>query len=121
MYGVVEIAGHQYCVKAGDIIDVEKISKDINTSVEFDKVLFIGGENALVGLPTVAGAKINAKVIRQARDKKVLVLKRRPGRYVKCRGHRQSYTGLLITEIHDGKGNVAKVDAENKRAQKFLK
>ena len=60
-------------------------------------------------------------MIRQARDKKVLVLKRRPGRYVKCRGHRQSYTGLLITEIHDGKGNVAKVDAENKRAQKFLK
>ncbi len=116
MYGVVEIAGHQYCVKAGDIIDVEKLAQEVDSQVEFDKVLFIGGDNVLVGLPTVNGAKISAKVVRQARARKVLVLKRRPGRYVKCRGHRQSYTGLLITEIHDGKGNVAKAEAKAKKA-----
>ena len=58
MYGVVEISGHQYKVQAGDLIDVEKLSNEAGSTVELDKVLFIGGENPIVGLPTVEGAKI---------------------------------------------------------------
>ena len=45
MYGVIEVAGHQYRVKAGDIIDVEKLSSNEGDVVEIDKVLFVGGDN----------------------------------------------------------------------------
>ena len=121
MYGVIEVAGHQYRVKAGDIIDVEKLSSNEGDVVEIDKVLFVGGDNPQVGLPVVEGALVKAKVIRQAKGKKVLVFKRKPGMYQKKQGHRQEYTGLLITEIKDGKGASSLIDSSSKEAKKYLK
>jgi large subunit ribosomal protein L21 len=120
MYGVVEVAGHQYRVSPGDIIDVNRLEQDEGSSIELDKVLFIGGENPVVGLPQVDGAKVKAKVVRQARDRKIIVFKRRPGLWRKKRGHRQHYTGLLITDIDDGKGNSTSIDQESKVAKKYL-
>jgi large subunit ribosomal protein L21 len=121
MYGVVEISGHQYKVQAGDVLDVEKLSNEAGSSVELDKVLFIGGEKPLVGLPTVSGATITAKVIKHEKSRKIIAFKRKPGMYQKKMGHRQQYTALLITEINDGNGNVTKIDADSKAAKKFLK
>jgi large subunit ribosomal protein L21 len=120
MYSVVEISGHQYKVVVGDIIDVEKIDGEEGTMIPFEKVLFLGGETHVVGAPTVAGAKVTAKLIKTDRDRKVIVFKRAPGKWKKKNGHRQSYSCLLVTEIHDGKGNVAKIDKNCKSAQKFL-
>jgi len=110
MYGVVQIKGHQYKVQAGDIIDVDKLSAAVDEVVDFDQVLFTGGSSPRIGAPTVDGAKVVAKVVRQARDRKIIVLKRKPGKYVKKNGHRTHYTGLLITEIHNGAGEVTKSD-----------
>lgn len=121
MYGIVEIAGHQYRVQAGDVLDVEKLNKEDGSTVEFDKVLFVGGEKSLVGLPTVSGAKVTAKVIKTDKSRKVIVFTRKPGRYKRKNGHRQQYTSLLITEVADGQGNTAKIDTASKNAQKFLK
>lgn len=121
MYGVVEISGHQYKVQAGDVLDVEKLSNEAGSSVELDKVLFIGGEKPQVGLPTVSGATITAKVIKHEKSRKIIAFKRKPGMYQKKMGHRQQYTALLITEINDGNGNVTKIDADSKAAKKFLK
>lgn len=120
MYGVVEIAGHQYRVKAGDIVDVEKLTADAGSTIELDQVLFTGGETPKVGLPVVEGAKITAKVIKHDRSRKVIIFKRkrRSGRRVK-NGHRQHYTALLITEINNG-SEVAKIDADSKVAKKYL-
>lgn len=120
MFTVVEIKGHQYRVQAGDLIDVEKVDVEAGKTVTFDQVLLVGGDNTIVGLPTVSGAKVTAKVVRQARTRKIFVLKRAPGRYRRKNGHRQEYTGLLITEIADGKGGTAKIDAGHKNA-KYLK
>lgn len=120
MYGVVEISGHQYRVEAGDVLDVELLSNEAGSIVEFDKVLFVGGENPLVGLPTVQGAVIKAKVIKHERSRKVIVFKRKPGAYRRKNGHRQHYTALFITEISDGKGNQVTVDASHKNASKYL-
>ncbi len=108
MYGVVEIAGHQYRVEAGDVIDVQKLTSEVGSRIELDQVLFIGGEKPQVGLPTIKGAKIKAEVVRQARSRKVIVFKRKPGTYQKKNGHRQPYTSLKILEITDGAGNKAK-------------
>lgn len=115
MYTVVEIKGHQYKLSAGDLIDVEKIEAEVGSSVTFDKVLLVGGTKTLVGAPTVGGAKVVAKVVKQGRTRKIFVLKRKPGGRRVKNGHRQSFTGLLITEVNDGQGGVAKAEAKAKK------
>lgn len=100
MYGIVEIKGHQYKVKAGDIIDVQKMDAEVGTSVELDQVLFVGGDSPKVGTPLVSGAKVVAEVIKQGRSRKVIVLKRKPGKYQTKNGHRQHYTALKIKEVN---------------------
>lgn len=102
MYGIVEISGHQYKVKAGDIIDVQKLEAEAGSTVEFDKVLFVGGENPQVGTPVVTGAKVVAEVIKHARSRKVVVFVRKPGLYQKKKGHRQHYTSLKINSVNLG-------------------
>ncbi|MDH5580838.1 MAG: 50S ribosomal protein L21 [Bdellovibrionales bacterium] len=121
MYGVVEIKGHQYLVRAGDVIDVDKLADETGTNVSFDSVLFVGGKNPVLGKPVVSGAKVSAKVVKQDKARKLIVFKRRPGQYQKKKGHRTHYTSLLITEIADGQGNSDKIDAKSKNAQRFLK
>lgn len=121
MYSVVKIGGHQYRVQPGDVIDVQKLDAEVGSDVTLDQVLFVGGEEAQVGAPTVAGAKVTARVVRQARDRKQIVFVRKPGMYRKKRGHRQHYTGLVITTLEDGKGNKAEIDKSSKTAEKYLK
>ena len=116
MYSVVEIKGHQYKLKAGDMIDVEKIDLEEGKTITFDSVLLIGGTKTIVGAPVIGGATVTAKIVRQGRTRKILVLKRKPGGSRRKNGHRQAYTGLLITEINDGQGGVSK--AEAKKASK---
>lgn len=120
MYGIVEIGGHQYKAECGSLIDVEKIEAEVGQSVELDRVLFIGGDDQKIGLPHVSGAKIQARVVKQDRSRKLLVFKRSPGKWQKRRGHRQHYTALLVTEINDGAGNVKTIDPESAVAKKFL-
>ncbi len=115
MYTVVEIKGHQYKLSAGDLIDVERIEAEVGSSVTFDKVLLVGGTKTIVGAPVVGGATVTAKVVKQGRTRKILVLKRKPGAYRKKNGHRQCYTGLLITEVNDGQGGVTKADTKTKK------
>lgn len=115
MYSVVEIKGHQYKLKAGDKIDVEKIDAEVGSTVTFDKVLLIGGDKTLVGAPTLGGAKVTAQVIKQDRARKIIVFKRKPGAYRRKNGHRQHFTGLLITEISDGQGGVTKAEPKAKK------
>ena len=76
MYSVVEIAGHQYRVKAGDLIDVQKLSDEVGTEVTLDKVLFVGGDKTAVGTPVVEGATVKAKIIKTDRARKIIVFKR---------------------------------------------
>lgn len=117
MYSVVEIKGHQYKLSAGDMIDVERIEAEEGATVTFDQVLLVGGgAKTLIGAPTLGGAKVTAKVVRQGRTRKILILKRKPGGRRVKNGHRQCYTGLLITEINDGQGGVVKAEAKSKKA-----
>ncbi|MBF0208308.1 MAG: 50S ribosomal protein L21 [Oligoflexia bacterium] len=75
MYGVVEISGHQYKVAPGRLLDVDKLDELAGGTIELDKVLFIGGEGPIVGSPVVKGALVKAKVIKHARDRKILMIK----------------------------------------------
>ena len=99
MYGVVEISGHQYKVEVGMTIDVQKLDQEAGSTVEFDKVLFIGGEKIMVGAPIVSGAKVVAEIVRHDRSRKIIVSTRKPGKYYRKNGHRQHFTTLKIKEV----------------------
>lgn len=72
MYAIIETGGKQYKVEAGQEIYVEKLGVEPNETVTFDKVLFVGGETVKVGTPTVEGATVTAKVVKEGRGKKSL-------------------------------------------------
>jgi large subunit ribosomal protein L21 len=100
MYAVIKTGGKQYKVAQGDRLRVEKLPASVGDSVTFDQVLLIGGDAIKIGAPLVAGAKVEAKVIAQEREKKIIVFKfRRRKNYRRKNGHRQPFTALEITGI----------------------
>ncbi|EAE1247686.1 50S ribosomal protein L21 [Listeria monocytogenes] len=101
MYAIIETGGKQIKVEAGQEIYVEKLVGEVGDVVTFDKVLFVGGDSAKVGVPFVEGATVTAKVEKQGRAKKLTVYKYKPKKnYHKKQGHRQPYTKLTIDAIN---------------------
>jgi len=103
MFAVIETGGKQYKVSAGDKIKVEKLEAEPGASFVFDKVLLVGDENNIkLGRPYLSGAKVEAKIIKNARDRKKIVFKyHSKTRYRKKKGHRQHFTEAEITKINN--------------------
>lgn len=101
MYAVLTTGGKQYRVQEGDVIYVEKLNAEVDSTVELTEVLAVSnGETLKVGAPVVEGAKVVAKVVAQGKAKKVTVFKYKPKKdYRKKAGHRQPYTKLVIEKI----------------------
>ena len=101
MYAVVLTGGKQYRVQEGDVIYVEKLNAEVESTVELTEVLAVSnGENLTVGAPLVSGAKVVAKVAAQGKANKITVFKYKPKKdYRKKTGHRQPYTKLVIEKI----------------------
>ncbi|MBU3072990.1 MULTISPECIES: 50S ribosomal protein L21 [Clostridium] len=101
MYAVVVTGGKQYRVQEGDVLFVEKLNAEVETTIELNEVLAVGKEDGLVvGKPVVEGAKVVAKVLAQGKAKKIIVFKfKRKLDYRKKQGHRQSYTKIQIEKI----------------------
>ena len=97
MFAVIKTGGKQYKVAKDDTIVVEKLNAEIGSTVTFDDVLALDEK---IGTPTIAGAKVSAKVIKQTRDDTVIVFKkkRRQG-YRRKNGHRQYISIVKITDI----------------------
>ena len=102
MYAVIKTGGKQYRVQQGDVIFVEKINSQADEAVTFEEVLLVNdGEQTKVGAPTVAGAKVEGKVLAQVKAKKVVVYKYKAKKNErKKQGHRQPYTKVEITAIN---------------------
>ena len=102
MYAIVDIAGQQFKVEAGNEIFVNRLAAANGAAVEFDKVLLVAGDAGVkVGTPYVDGAVVKATVLDDnAKADKVLVFKkiRRKG-FQKCNGHRQKLTKIKINGI----------------------
>lgn len=102
MYAIIETGGKQYQVKEGDEIFVEKLAVNADDTVTFDKVIAVNNDSALtVGAPYVAGASVEAKVIKNGKSKKITVFtyKAKEGSTHKKQGHRQPYTKVRIDAI----------------------
>src|SRR5699024_7630622 len=101
MYAIIETGGKQIKVAEGQEICVDKVDADLEDSVTFDKVIFVGGDDVKLGAPYVEGASVNAKVEKQGRQKKITVFKYKPKKnYSRKQGHRQPYTKLVIEKIN---------------------
>ncbi len=101
MYAIVETGGKQVKVEVGQAIYVEKLEVAEGETYTFDKVLLVSGEETKVGAPYVEGATVAAKCEKQGRGKKIIVFKYRPKKHSRTKkGHRQSYTKLVIEAIN---------------------
>ena len=101
MYAVIETGGKQYKVQEGDILYIEKLSAEADSSYTFDKVLALSNDAGLkVGAPTVEGAKVEAKVVKNGKSKKIVLFKFKAKKnYRRRQGHRQPYTKIEIGAI----------------------
>ena len=100
MYAVILTGGKQYRVQQGDVIYVEKLEAQAGDAVNFDVLMLGKDEGAVIGAPVVAGAKVEGKVLKNGKSKKIVVFKYRPKKDSKSlRGHRQPYTKVQIEKI----------------------
>ena len=116
MLAVFKTGGKQYSVKAGQILKVEKLEGKKGDNVSFKDVLAVS-ENTqnTIGSPLVDGAVVEAKILDQIRDKKIIVFKKRKRQnYRSTQGHRQYLTVLKIESISLGgkKSATTKKEAE---------
>ncbi|MHC6179045.1 50S ribosomal protein L21 [Clostridium sp. JNZ X4-2] len=103
MYAVVATGGKQYKVSEGDVIYVERLEAEVDSTVELDKVLMVSKDDTglVIGKPVVEGAKVDAKVLAQGKSKKIIVFKYKAKKdYRRKQGHRQPYTKLQIEKIN---------------------
>ena len=103
MYAVIETGGKQYSVSVGDIIFVEKLGAEADSTVTFDKVVALTkDDNSFVaGAPLVKGATVSAKVLKNGKSKKITVFTYKPKKDSKRKmGHRQPYTQVRIEAIN---------------------
>ena len=100
-YAVIKTGGKQYRVQPGDTLDVEMLPNEVDSLAEFGEVLAVSRDGELtVGSPTVAGATVRAQVQSHYKDQKVIVYKyKAKTRYRRKKGHRQTYTRLVIQDI----------------------
>ena len=101
MQAIIVTGGKQYNVAEGDTLFIEKLPAEAGDEVTFDEVLaLVDGENTTFGAPTVAGARVSAKVVKNGKGKKIRVFKYTPKKgYRKRQGHRQPYTKVEIGKI----------------------
>jgi large subunit ribosomal protein L21 len=101
MFAVIRTGGKQYKVAKNDVVVVEKLAAEKGKTVELGDVLMVvDGATAKVGSPTLAGAKVTATVLEQAKGDKVIVFKKRRRKNSRRKnGHRQFETTLRIVDI----------------------
>ena len=100
MYAIIATGGKQYKVEEGDVILVEKLPEEKDSTVTFDDIKAVGGDSLKTG-DDVKNASVKATVLDQVKGKKVIVYhyKRKSG-YHKKNGHRQQYTKVQIDKIN---------------------
>src|SRR5258708_39774324 len=100
MFAVIKTGGRQYRVVPDDVLEIGKIAGDVGTIVQLGEVLLVGGEQPVLGAPTVAGASVAAEVLQHKRGPKgISFKKRRRKNSRRKRGYRDEITVLRITEI----------------------
>ena len=108
-YAVIQTGGKQYKVKASEILKIEKLENSKPESkIEFKEILAYGDDKKIeIGAPLVDGAKVEAKLIKNGKNRTVLIFKKRRRKNSRRKnGHRQKYSLIKINKIFSKDGNV---------------
>ena len=119
-FAIIQTGGKQYKVKASDILKIEKLEKQKSNKIEFNEVLAYGDEKTIeVGSPTIKGAKVEAELIKNGKNRTILIFKKRRRKNSRRKnGHRQQYSLIKISKIFSKDGSLF---AESKINEKKLK
>lgn len=102
-YAIIKTGGKQYRVAKDDIIEVEMLDVEPGATIEFEEVLFVGGDASKIGAPAIKGFKVTGELLDIVGGPKVSSLKYKPSHNNYRRfGHRQHYARVRITEIAKG-------------------
>ena len=118
-FAVINTGGKQYKVTANDKLRIERLPEQEGKSVEFNEVLMINNNQEMeLGAPLIEGAKVEAKILKQTRNKTVLIFKKRRRQNSRRKnGHRQHVSVVQITKIF-GKGGKLLSEAKKKEDKK---
>jgi large subunit ribosomal protein L21 len=108
-YAILKTGGKQYKVKAGEILKIEKLDNaKTNAKIEFKEILAYGDDKKIeIGLPTVSGAKVEADLIKNSKNRTVLIFKKRRRQNSRRKnGHRQEHSLIRINKIFSKDGKV---------------
>ena len=108
-YAVIQSGGKQYKVKSGEILKIEKLpNSKSDTKIEFNDILAYGDNKIIeIGSPTIQGAKVEANLIKNSKNKTVLIFKKRRRQNSRRKnGHRQEYSMIRINKIFSKDGKI---------------
>ena len=108
-YAVIQTGGKQYKVKSGEILKIEKLpDSKVDTKIEFNEILAYGDSKIIeVGSPIIQGAKVEANLIKNSKNRTVLIFKKRRRQNSRRKnGHRQEYSMIRINKIFSKDGKV---------------
>ena len=111
-FAVIQTGGKQYKVKASEILKIEKLENKSSGKVEFKEVLAYGDDaNIEIGTPIIKGAKVEANLIKNSKNRTVLFFKKRRRKNSrKKNGHRQQYSLIKISKIYSKDGSIFSED-----------
>jgi large subunit ribosomal protein L21 len=115
-YAIIQTGGKQYKVKAGEILKIEKLEESKpDTKIEFKEILAYGDDKTIeVGLPVVKGAKVEADLIENGKNRTILIFKKRRRQNSRRKnGHRQQFSLIRINKIFSKDGKILS-EAEKK-------
>ena len=108
-YAVIQTGGKQYKIKSGEILKIEKLpDSNPKTKIEFKEILAYGDDKTIeLGTPTVVGAKVEAELIKNGKNRTILIFKKRRRQNSRRKnGHRQQYSMIRINKIFSKDGKV---------------
>ena len=108
-YAVIQSGGKQYKVKSGEILKIEKLpNSKTDTKIEFNDILAYGDNKVIeIGSPTIQGAKVEANLIKNSKNRTVLIFKKRRRQNSRRKnGHRQEYSMIRINKIFSKDGTI---------------
>ena len=123
-YAVIKTGGKQYKVKSGEILKIEKLpDSKPETKIEFNEILAYGDDKSIeIGTPNVEGAKVEADLIKNSKNRTILIFKKRRRQNSRRKnGHRQQYSMVRIRKIIAKDGKVISEAGEIKKIEKKVK
>ena len=108
-YAVIQTGGKQYKVRSGEILKIEKLpNSKSDTKIEFKEILAYGDDKAIeIGAPTVQGAKVEANLIKNSKNRTILIFKKRRRQNSRRKnGHRQEFSMIKINKIFSKDGKI---------------